>query len=256
MSALQAELRKAVTSKPVLWAMLLGAALPPLVAWLNTSGERRDLLDGAPRSAEELQIFGSGELLLAAAAVAVIGVSTVGAEYKAMPNELGGGRQATTTALAMPSRLRAFGAKLATTALLLAVLSAVSAFAALLVAQLGLGEYALPLDGTRWFQGVRGFCYLMLYGLLSFAVTALVRDGLVPMIYLVCNQTVVSVGYLIARQWHWAWYLPDTAGMAILRTGAYEDPGQPSPLVGLVVASAWVAVLLATAALVQGRRES
>ncbi|MDO5093960.1 MAG: hypothetical protein Q4D79_11190 [Propionibacteriaceae bacterium] len=252
MSAVRAELRKAAGSAPIRWALLLGMLLPPLLAWFNGSGIRAEMDAGIIE--RDLEVIGSGELLLAGAAAAVIGVVLIGAEYVAMPNELGGGRQATTTALATPSRLRALGAKLAVAVGLLGLLGGVSAFGSLLVAQRALGSHALPLDAERSGQGTAGMGYVVLYGLLAFAVTALVRRGLVPLIYLVANQTVISVGYLLTLRWRWAWYLPDTSAMAIMRTPA--DPGQPPAAIGLTVGIAWVVGLLVLAAVLNERREA
>lgn len=252
MRALRAETRKALTSKVVVWALLLGIAAPVLLAWINGSGTRADLAAGVPGH-DDLRVIGAGELLLAAAAAAVVGVVLVGAERVAMPNELGGGRQATTTALAMPSRPRVLVAKTVVAVLLLGALGTVASFGALLAAQAGLGEYAPAMDAARLGQGVAGLGYILLYGLLGVAVTALVGDGLVPLVYLVANQTVISVGYLLTQRWGWAWYLPDTAAMAMMRTPA--DPAQPGAVVATVVATGWVLVLLALAVVVDRRRE-
>ena len=252
MSAVGAELRKAAGSAPIQWALPLGMLLPPLLAWFNGSAIRAELDAGSIE--RDLEVIGSGELLLASAAAAVIGVVLIGAEYVPMSNEQGGGQQATATALATPSRLRVLGAKLAVALGLLVALGGVSAFSALLAAQRALGSYALTLDAERWGQGAAGMGYVVLYGLLAFAVTALVRRGLVPLIYLVANQTVISVGYLLTLRWRWAWYLPDTSVMAIMHTPA--DPGQPSAAVGLTVGIVWVAGLLVLAAVLNERREA
>ncbi|MDO5084428.1 hypothetical protein EII34_15400 [Arachnia propionica] len=251
MNAIAAETRKALSHAPVVWAMLCGVVLPVLLAAHNAAGIRTDLAAGIP-DADPTGI-GTTELMLAAAAAAVIGVVVVGSEFVAMPNELGGGRQATTTALATPSRLRCLGAKLLVTTVLLVVMAGIVAVATLLSAHALLGAYAPELDATSWWQAAAGAAYVVSYGLLGFAVTALLGNGLVPLIYLVANQTVISVGYLLTLRWSWAWYLPDTSVMALMRTP--PDPGQPGAAVAFATAVAWLVVLFGAAAVVTARRE-
>ena len=251
MTTITAETRKALSHAAVLWALLCGMTLPALLAWYNAVGTRSDLAAGVPHG--DPTGIGTTELILAAAAAAVIGVVVVGSEFVAMPNELGGGRQATTTALATPSRLRGLGAKLLVTTVLLGVMAGVAAVATMLSAHAGLGEYAPGLDATSWRQAAAGAAYVVSYGLLGFAVTALLGNGLVPLIYLVANQTVISVGYLLTLRWSWAWYLPDTSVMAMMRTP--PDPGQPSLALAFGTAAAWLVVLFGAAAVATARRE-
>lgn len=253
--ALAAEARKLFTHRALWWVALAGAGLPILLAWFNGSGARQDLTAGhADRVTEDLNVIGSGELLLAAAAAAAIGVIAMGSEYVTAPEERGGGRQATTTALAVPSRARVLGAKLVVVAVALILLAGVAAFGALLTAQGALGEYALPLDADRWTTGARGMTYIASYGLLGLAVTAVLRNGLIPLVYLVANQTVVSVGYLLTLRTELAWYLPDTAAMGLIKDP--PDPGQPTALVSGVVAIAWVLVFLVVAVVLDRRRDA
>ncbi|MDO5068508.1 MAG: hypothetical protein Q4D96_14610 [Propionibacteriaceae bacterium] len=251
MSAVAAEARKALSHTPVPWALLCGVVLPALLAWHNATSVRAELAAGIPYP--DLATLGVAELLLAAAAAAVVGVVVTGSEFVSMPNELGGGRQATTTALATPSRLRTLGAKLLVVTALLGIMAGVSVWATLMAAHTGLGEYAPALDAARWTHAAASVAYVVSYGLLGFAVTALLGNGLVPLIYLVANQTVISVGYLLTLRWSWAWYLPDTAVMALMRTP--PEPGQPGVAVAFATAVAWLAVLLLGAAAVTLRRE-
>lgn len=248
-----AELSKAVSSVAIRWALGLGMVLPMLLAWYNGSGVREKLAAGRWEYGQDLHQIGSAELLLAAAAAAVLCAVLVGSEYVAMPHELGGGWQATTTALAVSSRGTVLAAKLAVALGLTLLLASGAAFGALFTAQTALGDFAVELDAARWGQGVAGMAYVTLYGLLSFAVVTLVRHPLVPLIYLVANQTVVSVGYLLTQVTHWAWYLPDTSAMALLKDP--PDVGQPGVVTSASVAVAWVVGLLGLAVVVERRRQ-
>lgn len=252
---LAAEARKMATYRPIGWVALAGAALPLLLTWLNGSGARADLAAGRGGwVTEDLGIIGSGELLLAAAASAAIGVLVVGTEYVALPELQGGGRQATTTALSVPHRGRVLAAKVLVAAAAVLVVALVAALGGLLVADRVLGEYAVPLDGERWGLGLRGAAYVALTGLLGLAVTAVLRNGLIPLIYLVGNSTVVSPSYLLTHVTDAAWYLPDTAAMTLMREP--PDLGQPSALVGALVGAAWVAGFLALAMVLDRRRDA
>ena len=256
MSALAAEARKLATYRTVGWVALAGAGLPLVLTWFNGTGARADLDAGrAEMVTENLGIIGSGELLLAAAAAAAIGVLVVGTEYTATPEEQGGGRQATTTALAIPRRGRVLGAKLVVATAVLLVVALGAALGSILLADQALGPYAVPLDAARWELGLRGAAYVALTGPLGLAVTAVLRNGLVPLVYLVANSTVVSPGFLLTNVTNAAWYLPDTAAMVLIR----EEPGvggQPAPLVGALVGAAWVLGFLALAVVLDRRRDA
>lgn len=255
MNAVIAEVRKLFSSRALVWLSVATVALPLLLVWVNGAGARDDLARGrADLVTEDLSIVGSGELLLPAACVAAIGVLLVGAEHVRTPEELGGGRQAVTTALAIPSRYRVIGAKLLVAVVWVGLLSVLAAFGALLVAHMALGPYAVTLDATRWAVGARGAAYLTLNALLGFAVTVVLRDGLIPLVYLVANSTIVSPGYLLTHVTEWAWFLPDTAAMAILRMP--PEPSQPAAWVAALVAIAWVLGSLGVGIALESRREA
>lgn len=255
MSALSAEAVKLATTRSVRWLSLAGAGLPWLLTWYNASTARAELDAGRfGHVTDDLGILGSGELLLAAACLAAIGVLVVGAEHTRLPEEQGGGRQAVTTALAIPSRARALGAKLLVGTVWMGLVAAGAALGSILIADVGLGPHAVALDAARWGVGGRGLAYVLLSGLLGLAVTAVLRNGLVPLVYLVGNSTVVSPGYLLTNVTPWAWYLPDTAPMTIIRIP--PDPGQPSGWAVTLVAVGWVLALLALAFALDRRRDA
>lgn len=255
MSALAAEAVKLATSRPVRWLSLAGVGLPLLLTWYNGSTARNELDTGRFEwVTDDLGNVGSGELLLAAACLAAIGVLVVGAEHVRLPEEQGGGRQAVTTALSVPSRRRVLGAKLGIGAAWMGLVAAGAAFGSILVAHVALGPHTVGLDAARWAVGARGLVYVLLTGLLGLAVTAVLRNGLVPLVYLVGNSTVVSPGYLLTNVTPWAWYLPDTAPMTIIRIP--PDPGQPTGWVVTLVAVGWVLGLLALAFALDRRRDA
>lgn len=150
-------------------------------------------------------------------------------------------------------RWTAVAAKFAAVLLLVVAVAAIGCALALLSADHFLGADAPTLDADRWILGARGVAYLILTGLLAFGLTIVMRSALIPLIYLVANSTVVSVGYLLAHLTSLAWYLPDTSGMSLVRIP--PETGQPSALVGGLVMSLWVASALLAAALIHARRD-
>ncbi|MDO5698027.1 MAG: hypothetical protein Q4G51_08630 [Dermatophilus congolensis] len=254
MSGFVAELHKLVSLRAVRGCALAAVVVTALLTWFNGSGTRSELDEGYVSDISGPEFVGLGEVLIVVAMLAAIGVMTAGQEYRSMPEELGGGSQARTSALAEPNRLRMLATKLAALTLVGAVIAALAGAVALFVADAALGQYAPPLDLERWADGARGALYALLTGLLGMVLTVLLRSGLVPMIYLVANSTVISVGYLLTQITPLAWYLPDTSGMTLVRPP--DDVHQPSPLVGGLVMTAWIVAFGVAALALERRRDA
>lgn len=238
MSVFVAELHKLVSLRAVRWCALAAVGLTAALTWLNGRAVRDAYASGDSTSVAGAEWIGTGELLIVVAMLAAIGVMSASQEHRGMPADQGGGRQTETSALAVPSRSRSMAAKLAVLVLLGSAVAMSAAAVALLVGQAALGDFALPLGAERWAESARGALYAVLTAVLGAVLTMLLRSGLVPMIYLVANSLVISVGFLLTQLTPLAWYLPDTAGMALLRPP--DDVHQPSPLVGGVVMLAWI----------------
>lgn len=253
MSGFVAELHKLLTLRAVQGCAAAAIGCTGLLTWLNGRGVRAAHLSGdAAGSSPEL--IGAGELLVVVAMLAAIGVLAAGQEYRAMPEDLGGGRQASTSALAGPDVSRSLASKLGALAVFGSVVAVIASVTALWVADVALVELALPLTQERWAEQGRGALYAVLTALLGAVLTVLLRNGLVPMIYLVANSLVISVGYLLTQVTPLAWYLPDTAGMALLRPP--DEQFQPSPLVGASVMIAWIVAFGVAALVLQRRRDT
>ncbi|PZF80712.1 ABC transporter permease [Jiangella anatolica] len=238
MAAVAAELRKALTLPAALAglavAVLAPAALAVLYAAQGTAGSAAQAaLDAAP---------------MVTIGAIVLGVVAVSSEY-------GGGRQIAGTLAAMPRRRTVLAAKAATVAVLIAAAAAVAFPVALLAARLVGGTGPAPDDvvGRAAGTGV----YAVLIGLIALAITTLTRNGIVPLIVLIANGSVVSVSFLLSLATPLALYLPDLAGMRMLAGDdriAIDDALAPLP--GGLVMAAWTAALLAVAAVVLGRRDA
>lgn len=110
------------------------------------------------------------------------------------------------------------------------------------------------VPGGRWLGAA---VYAILTALIALAITVLTRSGVVPLIVLVANGSVVSISFLLSKVTPLARYLPDLAGMRMIADGdrmAVEDALAPLP--GGLVMAAWTAALLAVAAVVLSRRDA
>ncbi|WP_062430772.1 ABC transporter permease [Herbidospora daliensis] len=231
MRAVTAELAKLATLPSVWLATLLALVVPTGIALLNRG------VPGPDRGYQELAFGVMG--------VIVLGVVAVSSEYLAEGADAGGGRQLTTSLTAVPSRLRFLAAK----ALAVVLVAVPLAFAATAVT---MAVVQVRLDLGR-LAGV--VCYWTYTALLAFAITVLLRHGIVPLTVLLVNTSVVSVTYLLTKVTPLANYFPDMAGVRMF-VGKVATDVVITPLVGLLVMSAWVAGLLAVAGAVFVRRDA
>ncbi|WAL63449.1 ABC transporter permease [Amycolatopsis cynarae] len=190
--------------------------------------------------------------------VIVLGVVVVSSEYSRDTDDAARGRQIITTLVALPRRGALIAAKALVVALTSGVLAAVTIPATILLSQSLLGRHGHPAAEVMSALAPRAageILYWVLTALLTFAVTTLVRSGVVPMVVLITNTSLVSVTLLLARWLPPARYLPDVAGAQMFAVG-YPAPDMLSPVSGGVVMALWTFALLVAAAIVFARRDA
>lgn len=91
--------------------------------------------------------------------------------------------------------------------------------------------------------------YWVLTGLMALATTVFTRSGVIPLIILIMNNSLVSFLFLLTRVTDLANWLPDMAGRSLFG-GEYIVDGAPGPVAGAITMAVWTAGLLVIAALV------
>lgn len=185
----------------------------------------------------------------------VLGVSVISSEYAVNSPDAGGGRQILATLTATPRRLHLLAGKALVVALLVAVTAAVAIAVSLAVARVVTGS-SVAMDGLLARSAGTGL-YWLLTALMAMAVTVLARNGIVPLIVLITNCSVVSVSVLLAKLTPLAFWLPDVAGIGLFAGELFVAPERLlDPLTGALVMAAWTAVLLGVAAAALVRRDA
>lgn len=255
-----AEFTKLASLPSVFVALGLVLLVTPGVAALNTSALRHALDTGNTGALVDLSTIDAGldGIPVGAIGAIVLGVTVISSEYTATRRGAGGGRQITATLTGLPRRVPLLAAKALVLSTVTALATAVAIPVSVVVAQTVLGEHGHPLDevfaevGGSVFGGV---CYAVLTALLASAVTVLVRNGIVPLIVLIVNASLVSFSLLLSMVTPLAKYLPDLAGGQMF--AAYSPVEDPlGPLAGGLVMAAWTALFLAVAAAVFVRRDA
>ena len=224
---MRAELGKLAGLPSVWFGVVFGLFSPTLVVLLN----RRSVPDGPDT--------GFVELMPGLIGAVVLGVVAAGSEYR--------GRQIATSLLCVPSRWRLLAAKTAALALVVAVLGALTAVLTLAVAGVLSTAVAPRIAGV--------VVYWVLSSLLAYGATLLIRNGVLPLTFLLLNATVASVSWLLTKVTTAAVYLPDLAGSHLFLR-EFDTPVRLAPVAGGLVMAAWVAALLAVAAVVFQRRDA
>jgi ABC-2 type transport system permease protein len=254
MRALAAEIAK-LASLPTVWmAAAAGVFVPSVIAGITASAT----LDAVTRGAETSAGIDTGyqELAFGVVGAIVLGVVAISSEYFTESEESGGGRQITTSLTAVPGRLRFLLAKTSAVAIASALLATVAAATTMGVVHVVLGEHApvLGADDVPRLFGV--ICYWAYTALLAFGITVLTRHGVLPLVVLVANTSVVTVTYLLTKITPLANYLPDMAGVRMFIRNLADNTLELSPLTGGLVMTAWVAALLVIAAVRFTRRDA
>jgi len=245
MNTLRAELRKASTLRAV-WAGLAVTFLGSIaVTVLNAKHGGSTPFETA---------FGS--MPVGTVGSVVIGVVAFSSEYTTNSADAGGGRQITTTLTMTPQRIRILLAKMLTIALL-----AVGSAVITLPTTIGIANLVVDSDAPEVGLGdavtrcLGGTLYWMLMALLAFAATVVLRNGVIPLIAMIVNSSLVSVSFLLTKLTSLAFYLPDIAGLGLFRGVARVEGGLDAVPGGLVMAG-WALLFCAVAGFVFTRRDA
>ena len=254
-----AELQK-MLALPGVWT---GAAVAVLgtaaLTLLNAVGVRDALVAGRPEDTGYGSAFDTAfaAMPIGTVGAVVIGVIAVSSEYTANSPDAGGGRQIGTTLVAVPRRASVLVAKVTAVVLLVIATAVVAVPASVALAEAIIGDAAtatVPLDeAVRRCLGAA--LYWTLTALLALAVTVFTRSGVVPLLVLVVNSSLVSVSLLLTMLTPLAHWLPDMAGRRLF--GDVDTvAGGLSPGPGALVMAAWALALLAVAGTVFSRRDA
>ncbi|WP_203843776.1 hypothetical protein [Winogradskya humida] len=210
----------------------LGVLCAPAIAAVSAPSERSAAVDVAFL---ELTFGVIGAILL--------GVVAVSSEYRDDGEDSASTRQIVASLTAVPSRMRFLAAKAAALSLTVAT-TAMLATVIMLTMLAGTGEDLGPGVVGR---GVGLIVYWVLTALIAFGITLLTRNGVVPLVVLLLNSSVISFTYLLSRVVPAANYFPDLAGphMFLRRSPTGVEIG---PVTGGLVMLGWTVVLLAVGA--------
>lgn len=254
-----AELRKAATL-PAAWAGVAVALLGSAGITLLNAFSIRAALDAG--QLERTAFTSPFETAFAAMPLGTIGAIVIGvvvfsSEYTATSTDVSGGRQITTTLAATPQRVRLLAAKAITIVLFVVAVAALTLPVAISIARAVIGEagtetVALDEAVTRC---IGGTAYWALTGLIAFAITVLTRSGIIPLIVLIVNSSVVSVSLLLTNLTPLAHWLPDMAGRRLFG-GLDTVEGGLEAVPGALVMAGWTVLLLIVAAVAFRRRDA
>jgi ABC-type transport system involved in multi-copper enzyme maturation permease subunit len=255
-----AELRKTAT----LPASLAAAGVAFLGAFgitlLNAFSVRNALRAGRPDSVGYTSPAEAAfsAIPLGTVGAIILGVVVISSEYTTNSPDSGGGRQITATLTATPRRHVLLAAKAGSLLLLVLALAAITIPACLTAAHLIVsGPPAPDALGATLARAAGAALYWTLTGLMAMAITVLSRSGIIPLIVLIANSSLVSVSVLLAHVTRLAYYLPDLAGTRLFaddQMGLFEDVLDPLP--GGLVMAAWALAFLAVASAVFTRRDA
>lgn len=258
--AVAAELRKTATLPGSLVAVTVALFGSLAITVLNSLSVRAALRSGHP---DHVGYTSPTEAAFSAipigtVAAVILGVLVISSEYTANSPDAGGSRQITATLAATPRRLALLAAKAAAAAFLILATAAITIPACLAVAQLVVGgPFAAYAPGDTAARAAGAALYWTLTGLMALAITVLTRSGIVPLIVLIVNNSLVSASVLLSHVTSLAFYLPDLAGMRLFADdplGQFEDA--LDPLTGGLVMAAWALGLLAFSSAVFARRDA
>lgn len=253
-----AEFRKAFSLPSTLVAVGL-STLGTIGLAVLTANSRRVALDRGESFGDGsttslgLDLVGSSVI-----GVIVIGVFVMSSEYTPNSKDAGAGRQIVTSLISVPRRRSLLAAKTFVVAALTGVMAAVTILGAMLVFQLTLGEHGDSIgeviDQLGW-RIAGAISYWVLTALIALALTVVTRSGVIPLIVLIGNSSLISVSFLLTKVTPLAKYLPDAAGAQTF-AGSYAAPDMLGPVAGGLVMATWTALLLVVAGWVFARRDA
>lgn len=220
MSTLRAEAIKLATLPSVWLASALAVAFPVLFAAVNAQMLHRALVTGqtAGLLSTSTANEGWGQLTFGVIGIVVFGVVAISSEYTQNAQAVDGSRQISTTMAASPRRLPVLMAKLVLVILWVIALGTLTVPTTVATAQGLLGPYATPLGPDLMLRFAGVLTYWVVMALLSFMLATLTRNGLVPLVLLLTNASMVSFSLLLARVTDLARFLPDIAAYSLFLT--------------------------------------
>lgn len=246
MRVFNAELSK-LFSLPGIWlAFLIGAFAPAVIAALDSTAQKEEIIAGVSTRLSEVGFIGLG---LGVQGVIILGVLAVSSEYLTESSESGGGQQITTSLTVVSSRLYVLLAKAGAVTVISILFSIVAIMTTLSATHLILGEYTPAFE---WSKLIGAVCYWAFTALLAFGITVLTKNGIIPLAVLIINTSVVSFSFLLSKVTKLALYLPDRAGLEMFM---FMSDRFLTPFTGGLVMLAWVIVLFIVAAIVFLRRD-
>jgi ABC-2 type transport system permease protein len=260
MRYLSAELRKLVSLRASLVAAGLCLVAAPAIAALNGNSVRGRLAAGDTGSLSRWSVAESGfeAVMFAVVAGTVLGVVVMSSEYTANAGDVGGGRQILATLTSVPRRGLLLMAKAGAITLATVLLSSAAIVAGIVVGQAMLGPFGLSpwqAAGELGWRLPGAVFYCVCMALIALAVTAITRSGVVPLIVLIVNNSLIPVSFLLSKVTSWARFLPDAAGIHLFARGtAFTE--QLSPVVGATVLTAWTVLGLAVGVVAFVRRDA
>ncbi|WP_433012811.1 hypothetical protein [Kribbella sp. CA-294648] len=190
--------------------------------------------------------------------MAVLAVVIMSSEYTPNRKDAGAGRQILVSLTSVPRRGVLLTAKAVVVAVLTTLIAMVSILSGLAVTQAVLGEhgrsFGTVLDQSGW-RIAGAIAYWVCSALIALAVTAVTRSGVIPLVVLIVNSSMVSVSYLLTKVTPLARYLPDVAGAQSF-TRQYPADNMLGPATGALVMAGWTAVLLVAAGWIFARRDA
>lgn len=261
-NAVLAELHKTATL-PAAWVgigvSLFGSAA---ITLLNAVMVRNAVTSGTPERIADASAFETGFTampFLGVVGAVVIGVTAIGSEYTADRAESGGARQIATTMTATPQRSSLFAAKATIVLVFIALTALVTIPGNVLLAGLIIGDVGTETvtASEAVTRSLGTTLYWALMALIGFSITVLTRSGIVPLIVLIANSSIVSFSLLLTNLTPLAHWLPDMAGRNLF--GFPQEsvvPGGLDAVPGAIVMTAWAFGLLLLAGLVFRRRDA
>lgn len=261
LSMIAAELRKLATLPATLGAIAVTAGGSIGITTLNALGAREALgsghLETVGYTSPVEAVFQA--VPLGTVGAIILGVVAVSSEYTPNSPDAGGGRQITATLACAPNRLALLGAKALAVVLLIAATAAVTIPSCLALAHVIIGE-AAPLEASSRpvLRALGTGLYWTLAGLLALTITILTRNGIVPLVVLIANSSIVSISFLLTKITSLAYWLPDLAGLRLFSGDDAAEilPQALDPLIGGSVMAAWTLGLLVVSSAVFVRRDA
>jgi ABC-type transport system involved in multi-copper enzyme maturation permease subunit len=240
---LSAELRKTVTL-PASWAAASVGLLGSLLITLLNAYAVHANPDGHAFTAPL-------EIAFSATPLGTVGATVLGAT--AFSSEYTGERQITTSLAAMPNRELILAAKAIVVVLLVAAMASVTMPLTIGTARLVIGGTVSVPDAVLRCLGATLFWTLS--GLIALAIAVFARSGVVPLVVLIVNSSLVSFSLLLSKISPLGFWLPDMAGRRLLG-GVQTAGGGLGTAPGALVMAGWTVLLMAAASTVFRRRDA